>query len=42
MKFKAVYLGHSRYVVSKSDKKNFDKIALKSQPESTYIFIISS
>ena len=37
MKFNAVYLGHSRFVVNKSEKKN-DKIALKSQPKSTDFF----
>ena len=38
MKFKAVYFGHSWFAVNKSEKKN-DKIALKSQPQSTYIFL---
>ena len=29
MKFKAVYLGHSRFVVNKSEKKKLRKIAQK-------------
>ena len=41
MKFKAVHLGHSRFVVNKSEKKNA-KIALNiSQPKSNDIFFIS-
>ena len=39
MEFKAVYLGHSRFVVNKIE--NFDIIALKSEPKSTGIFLIS-
>ena len=43
MKFKAVYLNHSRFMVNKSEKKNKknDKIALKSQPKKSAMFLVS-
>ena len=40
MKFKAVYLGHSRFVANKSEKKKYDQIAIKSQPKSNKIIIV--
>ena len=44
MKLKAVYLGHSGFVVNKSEKKKKkkeDKVALKSQPKSIDFVLIS-
>ena len=38
MKFKAVNLGHSRFMVNKSEKKNYE-IALKSQPKRSDIYL---
>ena len=40
MKFKPVYFGYSGFVVSKSEKKEWQISLKKSQPESTDIFFI--